>query len=40
MKYTISQESYKLTDKSTIRNLESILKVLDDVKPVLIGGIA
>jgi hypothetical protein len=40
MKYTISQESYKLTDRSTIRNLESILKVLDDVKPVLIGGIA
>ena len=40
MKYTISQESYKLTDKSTIRNLESILKILDDVKPVLIGGMA
>jgi len=40
MTYNISQESYKLTDKATIRNLESILKVLDDVKPVLIGGIA
>jgi len=40
MTYAISQESYKLTDKATIRNLESILKILDDVKPVLIGGIA
>jgi hypothetical protein len=35
-----SQNGYKLTDKATIRNLESILKILDDVKPVLIGGIA
>ena len=34
------QDSYKLTDKPTIRNLESILKILDDVKPVLIGGMA
>jgi len=34
------QDSYKLTDKPTIKNLESILKILDDVKPVLIGGIA
>jgi hypothetical protein len=40
MTYTISQESYKLTDKDTIRNLESILKILYDKKPVLIGGIA
>jgi len=35
-----SQNGYKLTDKATIRNLESILKILDDVEPVLIGGIA
>jgi hypothetical protein len=34
------QDSYKLTDKATIRNLESILEILDDIKPVLIGGIA
>ncbi|MDT7890775.1 MAG: nucleotidyl transferase AbiEii/AbiGii toxin family protein [Candidatus Nanopusillus sp.] len=34
------QNSYKLSDRSTIRNLESILKILDDDKPVLIGGIA
>jgi len=34
------QDSYKLTDKATIRNLESILKIFDDVKPVLIGGMA
>jgi len=34
------QNDYKLTDRATIRNLESILKILDDVKPVLIGGIA
>jgi hypothetical protein len=34
------QSDYKLTDKATIRNLESILKILDDVKPVLIGGMA
>jgi len=40
MTYNISQDSYKLTDKATIRNLESILKIFDDVKPVLIGGIA
>ena len=40
MTYNISQDSYKLTDKSAIRNLESILKIFDDVKPVLIGGIA
>ena len=34
------QNNYKLTDKVTIKNLESILRILDDVKPVLIGGIA
>jgi len=34
------QNGYKLTDKATIRNLESILELLDDVKPVLIGKIA
>jgi len=34
------QNDYKLTDRATIRNLESILKILNDVKPVLIGGIA
>jgi len=34
------QNDYKLTDRATIRNLESILKILDDVKPILIGGIA
>jgi hypothetical protein len=34
------QNSYKLSDRSTIRNLENILKILDDEKPVLIGGIA
>ncbi|MFP3166868.1 MAG: nucleotidyl transferase AbiEii/AbiGii toxin family protein [Candidatus Nanopusillus sp.] len=34
------QNNYKLTDKATIRNLESILKILDNEKPVLIGGIA
>ncbi|EOD42203.1 Uncharacterized protein Nst1_620 [Candidatus Nanobsidianus stetteri] len=34
------QNDYKLTDKATIKNLESILKILGDVKPVLIGGIA
>ena len=34
------QNSYKLYDRSTIRNLESILKILDDEKPVLIGGMA
>jgi hypothetical protein len=34
------QNSYKLSDRSTIRNLESILKILYDEKPVLIGGIA
>jgi predicted nucleotidyltransferase len=39
----ISQEGYKLTDKPTIKNLESILKIFSDndkVKPVLIGGMA
>jgi hypothetical protein len=39
----ISKESYKLTDKLTIRNLESILKAFAsdyDIKPILIGGIA
>jgi len=40
MTHTISQESYKLTNRATISNLESILKILDDVKPILIGGIA
>jgi hypothetical protein len=34
------RKSYKLSDRFTIRNLESILKILDDVKPVLIGKIA
>ena len=34
------QNNYKLTDEITIRNLESILKILDDIKPVLIGGMA
>ena len=38
--YMSPQDSYKLTDKATIRNLESILEILDDIKPVLIGGIA
>ena len=39
----ISKESYKLTDKLTIKNLESILKAFAsdyDIKPILIGGIA
>jgi hypothetical protein len=40
----ISKESsYKLTDKLTIRNLESILKAFAsdyDIKPILIGGMA
>ncbi|MCG2867857.1 MAG: nucleotidyl transferase AbiEii/AbiGii toxin family protein [Candidatus Nanopusillus sp.] len=39
----ISEESYKLTDKPTIRNLESILKAFAsdyDIKPILIGGMA
>jgi hypothetical protein len=39
----ISKESYKLTDRLTIRNLEGILKALAsdyDIKPILIGGIA
>jgi len=34
------QNDYELTDEITIRNLESILKILNDVKPVLIGGMA
>jgi hypothetical protein len=34
------QKSRKLSYKFTIRNLESILELLDDVKPVLIGKIA
>jgi len=34
------QNSYKLSDRSTIRNLESILKILYDEKPILIGGMA
>ena len=34
------QNSYKLSDRSTIRNLENILKILDDEKPILIGGMA
>ena len=34
------QNDYKLTEGATIRNLESILKILEDIKPVLIGGIA
>ena len=36
----LPQNSYKLSDRSTIRNLENILKILDDVKPILIGGMA
>jgi len=39
----ISKESYKLTDKLTIKNLESILKAFAsdyDIKPILIGGMA
>jgi len=36
----LPQNSYKLSDRSTVRNLERILKILYDVKPVLIGGIA
>ena len=39
----ISKEGYKLTDKLTIRNLESILKAFAsdyDIKPILIGGMA
>jgi hypothetical protein len=34
------RKSYKLSNRFTIRNLESILELLDDVKPVLIGKIA
>ncbi len=34
------QSSYKLFDRATIRNLENILKILDDEKPILIGGMA
>jgi hypothetical protein len=40
MVYIEPQNSYKLSNRTTIRNLESILKILDDVKPVLIGEIA
>ncbi|MFZ8800922.1 MAG: nucleotidyl transferase AbiEii/AbiGii toxin family protein [Candidatus Nanopusillus sp.] len=36
----LPQNSYKLSDRSTIRNLENILKILYDKKPVLIGGMA
>ncbi|WP_231434000.1 hypothetical protein [Candidatus Nanopusillus massiliensis] len=39
----ISKESYKLTDKLTIKNLESILKAFAsdyDIQPILIGGMA
>ncbi|MFZ8855806.1 MAG: nucleotidyl transferase AbiEii/AbiGii toxin family protein [Candidatus Nanopusillus sp.] len=36
----LPQNSYKLSDRPTIRNLENILKILDDVKPILIGGMA
>jgi len=39
----MSKENYKLTDKLTIKNLESILKAFAsdyDIKPILIGGIA
>jgi hypothetical protein len=38
-----SKEGYKLADKLTIKNLESILKAFAsdyDIKPILIGGIA
>jgi len=34
------RKSRKLSNRFTIRNLESILELLDDVKPVLIGKIA
>lgn len=40
MMYRKPQKSYKLSNRLTIRNLESILELLDDVKPVLIGKIA
>ena len=40
MMYMKPQKSYKLSNRLTIRNLESILELLDDVKPVLIGKIA
>ncbi|PVU71395.1 hypothetical protein DDW05_01070 [Candidatus Nanobsidianus stetteri] len=40
MMYMKPQKSLKLSYKFTIRNLESILELLDDVKPVLIGKIA
>ncbi|MCC5447016.1 hypothetical protein [Candidatus Nanobsidianus stetteri] len=40
MMYMKPQKSRKLSYKFTIRNLESILELLDDVKPVLIGKIA
>ena len=36
----LPQNSYKLSDRSTIRNLENILKILYDIKPILIGGMA
>jgi len=39
----ISKESYKLTDKLTIKNLDRILKAFAsdyDIKPILIGGMA
>jgi hypothetical protein len=34
------RKSYKLSNRFTIRNLESILELLDDIKPVLIDKIA
>jgi len=40
MMYMKLRKSYKLSNRFTIRNLESILELLDDAKPVLIGKIA
>jgi len=40
MMYMELRKSYKLSNRFTIRNLESILELLDDIKPVLIGKIA
>jgi len=40
MMYMKPRKSRKLSNRFTIRNLESILELLDDAKPVLIGKIA
>jgi len=40
MIYVKPRKSYKLSNRVTIRNLENILKILDDEKPVLIGKAA